>query len=52
MPSDPEILTTTVGSYTIPDWLAAFLSERAPQDATRFAFGLQRQAERPSLVPF
>ena len=52
MPSDPEILTTTVGSYTIPDWLAALPSERARQDATRFVFGLQRQADRPSLVPF
>ncbi len=44
MPRDPEILTTTVGSYPVPDWLAALPSEQARQDATRVVFGIQRQA--------
>lgn len=38
------IQTTTVGSYPIPDWLAALPSEQAVIDATRVIFGLQRQA--------
>jgi 5-methyltetrahydropteroyltriglutamate--homocysteine methyltransferase len=40
----PRILTTTVGSYPVPDWLAALPSEQALLDATRVVFGLQRQA--------
>ena len=40
----PAILTTTVGSYPIPDWLAALPSEQALIDATRVVFDLQRQA--------
>lgn len=40
----PHILTTTVGSYPVPDWLAALPSEQALMDATRVVFGLQRQA--------
>ncbi len=40
----PRILTTTVGSYPVPDWLAALPSEQAVIDATRVVFGLQRQA--------
>ena len=40
----PEILTTTVGSYPIPDWLTARPTEEALNDATRVVFGLQRQA--------
>jgi 5-methyltetrahydropteroyltriglutamate--homocysteine methyltransferase len=40
----PRILTTTVGSYPIPDWLAALPSEQALVDATRVVFNLQRQA--------
>ncbi len=44
MTSDPPILTTTVGSYPIPDWLAALPSEQARIDATRVVFDLQRQA--------
>jgi 5-methyltetrahydropteroyltriglutamate--homocysteine methyltransferase len=44
MPRDLEILTTTVGSYPVPDWLAALPSEQARQDATRVVFGVQRQA--------
>jgi 5-methyltetrahydropteroyltriglutamate--homocysteine methyltransferase len=38
------ILTTTVGSYPVPDWLAALPSEQAIVDATRVVFDLQRQA--------
>src|ERR1700679_1793815 len=44
MPSEPTILTTTVGSYPIPDWLAALPSEQARLDATRVVFNIQRQA--------
>jgi 5-methyltetrahydropteroyltriglutamate--homocysteine methyltransferase len=40
----PRILTTTVGSYPVPDWLAALPSEQAVVDATRVVFGIQRQA--------
>ena len=40
----PRILTTTVGSYPVPDWLAALPSEQAIVDATRVVFDLQRQA--------
>ncbi len=38
------IRTTTVGSYPVPDWLAALPSEQARQDATRVVFNIQRQA--------
>jgi 5-methyltetrahydropteroyltriglutamate--homocysteine methyltransferase len=40
----PAILTTTVGSYPVPDWLAALPSEQAVRDATRVIFDIQRQA--------
>ena len=40
----PSILTTTVGSYPVPDWLSALPSEQALVDATRVIFNLQRQA--------
>src|ERR1041384_636892 len=40
----PRILTTTVGSYPVPDWLAALPSEQALLDATRGVFNLPRQA--------
>jgi 5-methyltetrahydropteroyltriglutamate--homocysteine methyltransferase len=40
----PTILTTTVGSYPIPDWLAALPSDAARIDATRVVFNIQRQA--------
>src|SRR6266496_4776269 len=40
----PRILTTTVGSYPVPNWLAALPSEQALLDATRVVFDLQRQA--------
>lgn len=42
--AEPRILTTTVGSYPIPDWLAAFPREQALLDATRVVFGIQRAA--------
>ena len=44
LPKSPRLLTTTVGSYPIPDWLAALPSEQAVVDATRVVFDLQRQA--------
>lgn len=40
----PRIQTTTVGSYPVPDWLAAAPSEQAVIDATRVIFDTQRQA--------
>ena len=40
----PRILTTTVGSYPVPDWLAALPSEQARLDATRVVFDIQNQA--------
>ena len=44
MPSEPAILTTTVGSYPTPEWLLALPSEQARLDATRVVFDVQRQA--------
>jgi hypothetical protein len=44
MPAELSILTTTVGSYPVPDWLNALPSEQARLDATRVVFALQRQA--------
>src|SRR5262244_3435143 len=44
MSSEPSILTTTVGSYPVPDWLVALPSEQARTDATRVVFDIQRQA--------
>src|SRR6202049_1048783 len=44
MSSEPAILTTTVGSYPIPEWLAALPSEQARLDAPRVVFDIQRQA--------
>lgn len=41
---NPRILTTTVGSYPVPDWLRAFPTEQALIDATRVVFDTQRQA--------
>lgn len=40
----PRILTTTVGSYPVPNWLVAAPSEQAVIDATRVVFNTQRQA--------
>ena len=42
--SKPRILTTTVGSYPVPDWLSALPSEQAVIDATRVIFDTQRTA--------
>src|SRR5947199_4554602 len=39
-----RILTTTIGSYPVPDWLPALPSEQAREDATRVVFNIQRQA--------
>jgi 5-methyltetrahydropteroyltriglutamate--homocysteine methyltransferase len=41
---NPRILSTTVGSYPVPDWLAALPSEQALVDATRVVFDVQRRA--------
>jgi 5-methyltetrahydropteroyltriglutamate--homocysteine methyltransferase len=40
----PRILTTVVGSYPIPDWLAQAPSEQALIDATRVVIHTQEQA--------
>jgi len=42
--NQPRIRTTTVGSYPVPDWLAALPSEQAVLDATRVIIDTQRQA--------
>ena len=42
--SSPKILTTVVGSYPIPDWLAAFPTEQALTDATRVVLNTQEAA--------
>jgi 5-methyltetrahydropteroyltriglutamate--homocysteine methyltransferase len=42
--STPRILTTVVGSYPVPDWLAALPSETAVADATRVVIATQEQA--------
>src|SRR2546428_7250522 len=39
--SPPAIRTTVVGSYPIPDWLAALPSQQALLDATRVVFKTQ-----------
>ena len=44
IPSEPSILTTTVGSYPLPEWLIAAPSESAVDDATRVIYDTQRQA--------
>ena len=44
MSTEPRILTTTVGSYPVPDWLVALPGEQALVDATRVVFDVQRQA--------
>src|SRR5205809_455665 len=43
-PMPPAILTTVVGSYPIPDWLAAFPSQQALIDATKVVFMTQELA--------
>ena len=44
IPTEPSILTTTVGSYPLPEWLIAAPSESAVLDATRVIFDTQRQS--------
>jgi 5-methyltetrahydropteroyltriglutamate--homocysteine methyltransferase len=44
MPASPRILTTVVGSYPVPDWLAALPSEQALVDATAVVFKTQENA--------
>jgi 5-methyltetrahydropteroyltriglutamate--homocysteine methyltransferase len=44
MTSAPRIRTTVVGSYPVPDWLAAAPSEQALADATRVVIHTQEQA--------
>ncbi len=42
--ASPRILTTVVGSYPVPDWLAAAPSEQALVDATRVVIATQERA--------
>lgn len=44
LPTTPRILTTVVGSYPVPDWLAALPSEQALLDATSVVFKTQELA--------
>ncbi len=44
LPRESTILTTTVGSYPLPDWLLGASGETAVVDATRVIFDIQRQA--------
>lgn len=44
LPSEPEILTTTVGSYSPISWLIASPSEQATIDATSAVIHTQRRA--------
>src|SRR5215216_4651173 len=44
LPESPRILTTVVGSYPIPDWLAALPSEQAMLDATQVVLKTQELA--------
>jgi len=44
MAAAPRIKTTVVGSYPVPDWLAASPSEQALVDATRVVIHTQEQA--------
>jgi len=44
MGAAPRIKTTVVGSYPVPDWLAAAPSEQALIDATRVVLHTQEQA--------
>ncbi len=42
--AQPSIRTTVVGSYPVPDWLAALPSQQALTDATRVVFKTQEMA--------
>ncbi len=43
LPTNPEILTTTVGSYSPIDWLAALPSEQSVEDATAVVIHTQQR---------
>jgi 5-methyltetrahydropteroyltriglutamate--homocysteine methyltransferase len=43
LPTSPDILTTTVGSYSPIDWLAALPSEQSVADATAVVIHTQQQ---------
>jgi 5-methyltetrahydropteroyltriglutamate--homocysteine methyltransferase len=45
MSTAPRIKTTVVGSYPVPDWLAALPSEQALVDATRVVIATQEEAD-------
>ncbi len=42
--TEPQILTTVVGSYPVPDWLAAHPTEQGLIDATRVVLHTQEKA--------
>lgn len=42
--NDPQIKTTVVGSYPVPDWLVSLPSEQAVIDATRVVLNTQETA--------
>src|SRR5687768_18204845 len=44
MSKSPPIRTTVVGSYPVPDWLAALPSQQALIGATRVVFKIQETA--------
>ena len=44
MSQQPQIKTTVVGSYPVPDWLSALPSEQALADATRVVIHTQEHA--------
>lgn len=44
MSQQPQIKTTVVGSYPVPDWLSALPSEQALSDATRVVIHTQEHA--------
>ncbi|HYE21825.1 MAG TPA: cobalamin-independent methionine synthase II family protein [Tepidisphaeraceae bacterium] len=44
MSTPPAIRTTVVGSYPVPDWLAALPSQQSLVDATRVVFKIQETA--------
>ena len=43
LPSEPKILTTTVGSYSYPDWLVSVSNDQSRTDAMRVVFDTQKQ---------
>ncbi|HQJ74670.1 MAG TPA: cobalamin-independent methionine synthase II family protein [Bacteroidota bacterium] len=43
IPENPRILTTTVGSYSYPEWLLTMPNEQSRIDALRVVFDTQRQ---------